>query len=217
MTNKSICLSPSTIAMFLDCPRCFWLQINEGKKRPAGIFPSLPNGMDKILKEHFDLHRESGKVPQELDGKFDVRLFDDKDKLKVWRSRKGLKYTDESTGAELKGILDDLLVAKNGEYVVLDFKTRGFPLKEDTHEHYQHQMDIYAFLLEKNGMKPADYAILLFYHPLKVGENHNILFHPEPVKIKVSLQHAEKIFLDAVKCLQGKEPERNDHCEWCKW
>jgi len=38
----------------LECPRCFWLQIVKNIKRPAGIFPSLPSGMDKILKVHFD-------------------------------------------------------------------------------------------------------------------------------------------------------------------
>jgi len=47
-------ISPSTINLMLECPRCFWLQIVKNIKRPAGIFPSLPSGMDKILKVHFD-------------------------------------------------------------------------------------------------------------------------------------------------------------------
>ena len=32
----------------LECPRCFWLQIVKNIKRPQGIFPSLPSGMDQV-------------------------------------------------------------------------------------------------------------------------------------------------------------------------
>ena len=47
-------LSPSTLNLMKECPRCFWLAQHKVWKRPAGIFPSLPSGMDKILKVHFD-------------------------------------------------------------------------------------------------------------------------------------------------------------------
>ncbi len=47
-------LSPSSLNLMQDCPRCFWLTQHKVWKRPAGIFPSLPSGMDRILKIHFD-------------------------------------------------------------------------------------------------------------------------------------------------------------------
>ena len=50
----------------VDCPRCFWLAQHNIWKRPPGIFPSLPSGMDKILKEHFDKFMEKGELPPEL-------------------------------------------------------------------------------------------------------------------------------------------------------
>ena len=59
-------LSPSSLNLFLECPRCFWLYKVKGVGRPDGIFPSLPNGMDKILKEHFDRFMEKGELPPEL-------------------------------------------------------------------------------------------------------------------------------------------------------
>jgi len=46
--------SPSKLNLVKDCPRCFWLEFNKKFRRPRGIFPSLPSGMDKILKNHFD-------------------------------------------------------------------------------------------------------------------------------------------------------------------
>jgi len=35
-------------------------------KRPSGIFPSLPSGMDKILKEHFDRFMKKNELPPEI-------------------------------------------------------------------------------------------------------------------------------------------------------
>jgi hypothetical protein len=59
-------ISATSLGLLEDCPRCFWLQFNRGVKRPAGIFPSLPSGMDRILKAHFDRFRDAGTLPPEL-------------------------------------------------------------------------------------------------------------------------------------------------------
>ena len=208
-------LSPSSLNLFLECPRCFYLQIVKGIRRPSGPFPSLPSGMDKVLKEHFDRFMEKGELPPEIaEGCKDCKLFDDQEKLKVWRSNfKGIEFLDEENDVLLHGAIDNLLV-KNKKIIVLDYKTRGFPLKEDTHEHYQLQMDLYNFLLRKNGYSTEDYTYLLFYYPKEVKDNGEVVFNTEMRKIKVNVSDGEKVFNDAVKCINGKEPE--DRCEWCK-
>ena len=80
--------------LFLECPRCFYLSIVKGIKRPSSIFPSLPSGMDKVLKEHFDRFMEKGKLPPEIKEKCkDLKLFSDKEKLKIFRSNlKGISF-----------------------------------------------------------------------------------------------------------------------------
>ncbi|MCK5017321.1 MAG: PD-(D/E)XK nuclease family protein [Candidatus Peribacteraceae bacterium] len=192
--------------------------MNKKVRRPSGPFPSLPSGMDNILKVHFDKHRKDDTLPEELAGKFEGRLFRDVGKLDVWRNNfRGLRYLDEKSGITLTGALDDLFVTSDSKYAPLDFKTRGFPRKEDTHKHYQHQMDLYSFLLEKNSMDPANYAILIFYHPLNVEDNHNVIFNADTVKVPVDRNHGEKIFLDAIKCILGDEPKGSDNCNYCKW
>jgi len=212
-----ITLSPTSIALFTDCPRCFWLDKVRGISPPGSPFPSLPSGMDRVLKEHFDRHRKDRVLPAELEGRFNGHLFQDMEKLKIWRNNfKGLKYMDK-TGFSLRGAIDDLFVTSDGKHAPLDFKTRGFPRKDDTHEYYQHQMDIYSFLLEKNGLKPASYAILIFYHPLKVGERHEVEFFPDPVRVDVDRARANRLFHGAVKCLQGPEPALNRDCGMCMW
>ena len=82
MTYK---FSPSSLSLLKDCPRCFWLKFNKDIKRPDTIFPSLPSGMDKILKVHFDFFMKKRELPPELSELKGYKLFDDEELLKIWR------------------------------------------------------------------------------------------------------------------------------------
>ena len=145
--------SPSSLSLLKDCPRCFWLQFNKGIKRPNGIFPSLPSGMDKILKEHFNRFMEKGKLPPELCENGHTKnmlLFNNHALLAIWRSNfKGIQWVDKK-GNIFRGAVDNIL-KKGKKLIVLDYKTRGYPLKDDTADHYKDQLDIYNLLLRKNN------------------------------------------------------------------
>jgi len=177
--------------------------------------------MDKILKIHFDSFMEKGELPPEIreyglgNG---YQLFADKAKLEIWRNyREGIQYLDKTSGIVLRGAVDNILT-KQGKLIVLDYKTRGYPLKEDTHEHYQNQMDLYNFLLRKNGYDTEDYAYLLFYYPKEVTETGEVVFDTHLKEIPTSAENGEKVFLKASKVLEStKEPESNPTCEYCKY
>lgn len=200
----------------LDCPRCFWLKLVKKIKRPDTIFPSLPSGMDKILKEHFDRFMKKGLLPPELEEiKGEVKLFDDEDLLKVWRSNfKGIQYLDKKNDVLLRGAVDNILV-KGEKLIVLDYKTRGYPLKEDTHKHYQMQLDMYNFLLRKNNYKTEDYGYLLFYYPNKVMETGEVIFDTVLKKVKINVEDGERVFKKGVRILKGEEPSSNKECGFC--
>ena len=217
--NPQYKLSPTSLNLMLECPRCFWLAIVKKIKRPESIFPSLPSGMDKILKEHFDRFMEKNELPPELKEQEcvnDCKLFDDKEKLKLWRNNlKGLEYYDKKEDVLLHGAVDNILV-KGKKLIVLDYKTRGYPLKEDTHEHYQLQLDIYNFLLRKNGYPTCDYSYLLFYYPNKVLSTGEVIFDTKLIKMNISAESGEKIFKRAVELVKGEMPEAGKECQWCK-
>ncbi len=201
----------------LECKRCFYLQIVKNIKRPSTIFPSLPSGMDMILKKHFDKFMERNELPPEIrESCKDCKLFSDKKLLEIWRNnRKGIEYLDKDSGILLHGAVDNILVSKSGKLIVLDYKTRGFPVKEDTHEHYQLQMDIYNFLLRKNNYETEDFTYLLFYYPKEVLETGEVIFDTELRKIKTPSLNGEKIFNDAVALISSRE-EPEGRCEWCE-
>ncbi len=214
-------LSPSSLNLFLECPKCFYLQTVKNIKRPNTAFPSLPSGMDKILKEHFDRFRDKDSFPPELREKECINgcsLFKDKEKLKLWRNNlKGITYLDKESGVILHGAVDNILI-KGKKLIVLDYKTRGFPLKDDTHEHYRAQLDLYNFLLRKNGFETEDFSFLLFYYPKEVLETGEVIFDTKLIEMKVNVKDGEKIFKRAVEVLLSDEiPKGLEDCEFCKY
>ena len=208
-------LSPSALNLYKECKRCFYRDKVQHIKRPSGIFPSLPSGMDRILKEHFDRHRKSNTIPKEIQS-LKLNLFQDEELLKIYRNQfKGIRYEDKK-GNILLGAVDDLL-QKNKEITVIDFKTRGFPLKEDTAKTYQDQVNIYAFLLGKNKHKVSNKAYLLFFYPDKMLDNGDITFHHELVQMTVHPRQGEQLFKDAIALLEGEEPAPSEDCGFCQW
>jgi hypothetical protein len=172
--------------------------------------------MDRILKVHFDKFRDQGKLPPELceDNTCEgMNLFSDEELLKIWQNnRKGISWED-GDGNVLKGAVDNILV-KDGKLVVLDYKTRGYDLKENTHEYYQNQLDTYNFLLRKNGYKTEDFAFLLFYVPKEVTPTGEVIFDTTLKKMKISVESAEKIWKKAIEMLNEECPSGS--CEWCE-
>ena len=124
----------------------------------------------------------------------------------------GVSWTDKN-GNILKGAVDNILV-KGKKLIVLDYKTRGYALKEDTHAHYQNQLDIYNFLLRKNKYETEDYAFLLFYVPKEVTETGEVIFDTTLKKMKVDVKMAEKVWKKALNLLDEDCPEKC--CEWCE-
>ncbi len=212
-----IILSPSALNLFLECPKCFWLEKIKGIHRPNGAFPSLPGGIDAVLKKYFDKFRDKGELPPEIKGKAVGRLLDNQELLNEWRNnRRGLRFYDKDLEAELMGALDDCLI--DGEYFIpVDYKTRGWLAKDDSHSYYENQLNVYTLLLEKNGYKHKGFAYLIFYSPNEVVSEAKILFNVEPRKVAVDTKAAYRVFQDAVKILRGPQPKSHSACKFCVW
>ena len=216
MKNSLIKLSPTSLNLFKECPRCFWLEKNKGIKRPRGIFPSLPGGMDLVIKDYFDKYRMIDKLPPEVDGKVSGKLFSNMAVLEKWRNWRTteLRYEDKVLNAILTGALDDCLIS-NDIYIPLDYKTRGSELKDDPRQYYQTQLDCYCLILESSGYKTEGLAYLLYYWPLEVKEDGLVRFHVEPIKIETNIDAAKKIFEDAINVLNREIPQASVECEYC--
>jgi hypothetical protein len=180
-----------------------------------GPFPSLPSGLDLLIKVYFDKFR--GSLPPELEGKVDGVLFKDLKTLKNWRDwKKGLRIIDAKEKIELVGALDDCLVSDE-YFLPLDYKTRGFDLKDDSMDYYKHQLDLYTLMLDRNGYKTKGEAYLLYYIPKTLKSGTLVEFEVTPLRVKTSIDDARKLIRDAIKLLQGPLPPHHEVCEFCRW
>lgn len=216
LKNNKVRLSPSSLNLFLECPRCFWLDKNKGIKRPRGIFPSLPGGKDLVIKKYFDSYRLNSDIPPEIKGKIPGKLFSDIVTLEKWRNWRNsdLCYEDKESNAMLIGALDDCLV-ENDCYIPLDYKTRGSELKEDPRRYYQNQLDCYCLMLEHNSFKTKGLAYLLYYWPEEVRQDGIVKFHVKPIRIETNIESAKRIVKDAVMLLSSPMPKPGASCEFC--
>lgn len=216
MTYK---LSPRRVNLFMECERCFWLHINEGVKRPSGPFPSLPGGMDDIIKDHFDKFREKGRQPPELrESEVDATPINDTELLedaREWRNQP--KYHDEDNDVLLRGGVDDLLRTKDNSIIVLDYKTRGYPPKDEVPDYYARQVNLYNLILRENGYTTADHGLLLYYYPDQVQETGEVLFKNELKQVPVDIEAAQQLLRDAADTLNATIPDHNPDCDFCDW
>lgn len=217
MTEKPITISATTLALFNDCKRCFWLQVRQKIRRPSGPFPALPGGIDRVLKKYFDDYRVQG-LPPELEGKVDAKLFPDQVKINNWRMwQRGLAYYDKNLNAQFVSALDDLLVDVDGKYVPFDFKTKGAQVKDGAEIYNQLQMSAYSFLLQANRMETSGYGILMYLWPKEVLKNWVIPFEIELRRVQTYPDEIKKQFKQAVSFLHGPPPSHVEDCAFCQW
>ena len=210
MTYK---LSPHSLNLYVECKRCFYEDLVNKVKRPSGPFPSLPSGMDLIIKKRFDEFRGEKILPPEINSLEGLSLFTD-DILKEWRNqRKGMLWNLDKDS--LTGSVDEILQATNGNLVVMDYKTRGFPLK-DTPTYYKLQLDLYNLMLRKNGYETEEYSLLLFFYPDSFNKDGSVKFNNTIVNFPVDVESAEKTFRDAIKLLNGRKPRASKECKFCE-
>ena len=216
MTYK---LSPSRMNLFFECRRCFWLRVNQNVKRPSGPFPSLPSGVDDKMKDHFDRFRETDQSPPELQS-LDLELLEDKDFLenaRSWRTQPKLRF--DNLDALLRGGVDDLLRDEDGEIVVMDYKTRGYPpkKKDGAPDYYRRQVNLYSLILSENGYRTADYGLILYFYPDKFTDEGDFVFNTEIREVDIDLGEARKMVEDAVETLDGEIPDHSEQCDFCEW
>lgn len=218
--SSQIRLSPSALSLYRECPRCFYLQKTRGIHRPPLNF-ALQSNIDRILKPYFDGFRKKGQLPPELEGKVEGKLFPDQELLDQWRNnfRPALRYHDERfPNFFLVGAIDDCLINEDGFYLTVDYKTTGGSnFEENSKKYYQHQLDIYNFLLEQNGFKTKGVAYLVYYKPEEILDAGVMKFRTVVKEMETSHERAEQLFVEGISLLQGPMPDSHSTCQFCSW
>ena len=163
-------VSRSKIELFMQCPRCFWLDVRHKITRPSSPPFNINKAIDELFKKEFDLYRREGKPhPMMLSQGVNAIPFKHED-LDTWRHNfTGVSTLHEPTGLHVFGAVDDVWVNESGELMVVDYKAtaKAEPVKalgaEGTwHDMYRRQMEVYQWLLRANGFKVSDTGYFVY-------------------------------------------------------
>ncbi len=223
-------VSRSKIDLFLECPRCFYLDRKLGISRPDMPGWSLNSAVDTLLKNEFDELREQ-KKPHALMSyyKIDAVPFSHPN-LHIWRDDVGRKVGAQTlhkkTNLNICGIVDDIWEnSKTGELHVVDYKSTSVngevSLDGEYKKGYKRQIEIYQWIFRKMGFKVSDIGYFVYANGIKDYDkkfNGRLEFKTSILWHNGNDSWVESAILDIKKCLDSSEtPKPNPDCKYCGW
>ncbi len=216
-------ISRSKLELFIECPRCFYLDRRLGIGRPSGPSFTLNTAVDTLLKKEFDVLRAKG-VAHPLMKKYKINAipFAHKD-LDTWRENfVGVQFLHETSNFLVTGAVDDIWKNKKGELMVVDYKATStqseITLDAEYRQAYKRQMEIYQWLMRKNGFKVSDTGYFVYCNGLTDRDafDGKLEFDIQIIPYTGSDAWVEDIILKARKCLDAKKmPKGNEGCAFC--
>lgn len=219
-------LSRSKIDLFLECPRCFYLDRRLGVGRPPGFPFTLNSAVDELLKREFDTHRARGSThPLIEEYGVDAMPVPHND-LEKWRQNfVGVQYVHQATNLVITGAIDDLWQDSRGGYIVVDYKATATnekitELNKAHHAGYKRQMEIYQWLLRRNGLLVSDTGYFVYCNGLKDrgAFDAKLEFEVTLIPYRGNDGWVERAVIDAYECLRRDcVPDAAAGCDYCAY
>lgn len=222
-------VSRSKIELFMQCPRCFWLDVRLKITRPSGPPFNINKTIDELFKKEFDHYRKKGQ-PHPLITEFEIDAipFAHKD-LDQWRETfVGVFTVHEPTNLHVFGGIDDLWVRPNGEVAVVDYKAtskdKEVTIDSDWQVSYKRQLEVYQWLLRQNGLTVSDTGYFVYANGrVDVdGFNDRVEFRTKIIPYTGKASWVEPTLIKMKKCMDGDMPPvgmaaMGGECDFCAY
>jgi CRISPR/Cas system-associated exonuclease Cas4 (RecB family) len=218
-------LSRSKLELFIECPRCFYLDRRLGVSRPPGFPFTLNSAVDFLLKKEFDIHRARG-VAHPLMDHYKVKAIPFAHaKLDEWRENfKGIQFLHEPTNLVITGAIDDIWINDKKELIVVDYKATSteatIDMDAEYRQGYKRQMEIYQWLFRQNGFKVSDTGYFVYANGRRDRKafDGKLEFEIEIIPYEGNDSWVEKIVIAAHNCLRAPTmPAAASTCEYCNY
>lgn len=160
-------ISRSKIELFMQCPRCFWLDVRLKITRPSSPPFNINKTIDELFKKEFDNYRHAGQPhPIMQDNQIKAVPYKHAD-LDLWRHNfTGVKTLHVPTNLHIFGAIDDVWVNDLGQLIVVDYKAtskdKPVSIDSDWQISYKRQIEIYQWLLRQNGFNVSDTGYFVY-------------------------------------------------------
>lgn len=222
-------VSRSKIELYMQCPRCFWLDVRLKIKRPSGPPFNINKTIDELFKKEFDRHRLAGTPHQiMLDNQIKAVPYQHQD-LNKWRENfVGVFFLHEPTNLYVFGAVDDVWVNDRGELMVVDYKAtsknREVDIDSDWQISYKRQVEVYQWLLRQNGFTVSDTAYFVYANARfdVDGFGDRLEFNTKLIPYNAKDSWVEPTLTAMKACMDGEMPKvgtaaMGGVCEFCSY
>ncbi|HRH25875.1 MAG TPA: PD-(D/E)XK nuclease family protein [Candidatus Paceibacterota bacterium] len=217
-------LSRSKVDLFIECPRCFYLDQRLGIGRPKSFPFNLNNAVDTLLKKEFDTHR-AAETPHPLMEQYGIKAVPFKDpRMEEWRDalKRGVSYNYRPANLILRGGIDDAWMGEDGSLIIVDYKATSKDGEVNIDAEWQHgykrQMEIYQWLFKMNDFKvsPIGYFVYVNGKTDAAAFDAKLEFDVSVIPYEGSTDWIPATLETLAKCLRDDRiPKRKDTCEYC--
>ncbi len=220
-------LSRSKIDLFIECPRCFYIDNKLGTARPRGPAFTLNVAVDALFKKEFDIYREK-KEAHPIMKKYavDAIPFVHED-LNTWRENfEGIEFLHPPTGFRVSGAIDDVWIGADGKLILIDYKATAKEGVIETlsdsswEDQYKRQIGVYQWLFTQNGFDVSSTGYFVYANgDYSLPEfNDTLTFHTTLVACEGDTAWIEPTLLQIKECLLSDTfPKSGEACEFCPY
>jgi CRISPR/Cas system-associated exonuclease Cas4 (RecB family) len=223
-------VSRSKIELYMQCPRCFWLDVRLKITRPSTPPFNINKTIDELFKKEFDVHRKAGTphpimTANKLTGVVPFQHAD----MDQWRYNfTGVVALHKPTNLHVFGAVDDVWVNEAGELMVVDYKAtskaKEVSLDSDWQISYKRQMETYQWLLRQNGFNVSDTGYFVYTNARMDAEGFSdqLSFTTKLIPYTGKDFWVEPTLEKMKACMEGDMPEVGESimggpCEYCAY
>lgn len=226
-------VSRSKIELFMQCPRCFWLDVRLKITRPSSPPFNINKAIDELFKKEFDIHRKAGTAhPLMEQAKLRAKPYQHAE-IDKWRHNfTGVVHLHEPTNLHVFGAVDDIWINDKDELIVVDYKATAkkepvtaLGVEGGWQDMYRRQMEIYQWLLRQNGYRVSDTGYFVYatgtterdgFHNVVEFETHLIPHTGKTDWVEDVLRQMKKV-MDSNKMPAVGKAAMGGDCEFCTY
>lgn len=225
-------VSRSKIELFMQCPRCFWLDVRLKITRPSSPPFNINKAIDELFKKEFDEYRKK-QLPHPImkDNQIKAVPFAH-EKMDEWRHNfTGVVHLHAPTNLHVFGAVDDIWVDDDNKLIVVDYKAtaKDKPVTKlgpagGWQDMYRRQMETYQWLLRRNGFAVSDTGYFVYATGTQDRDGfHNVVeFETHLIPHTGSDNWVEDTLLRMKQCMDGDMPQvgvaaMGGPCEYCEY
>ncbi len=220
-------ISRSKLELFLNCPRCFYLDRRLGVDRPPSFPFNLNSAVDRLLKSEFDQCRAKAQ-PQSLMVEYGIDAIPfSHPQIDDWREalHKGIQYAVPGTTFIFTGAIDDVWIQnKTKDLIIVDYKATSkkgdVTIDEEWQRSYKNQMEMYQWLFRMNGFEVSSTGYFVYCNGKSdVGEfNNQLRFETKVIPYEGDTAWVEGKIRETYSTLMSQAiPDAANTCDYCKY